>query len=322
MDDLLRIENLNVRFQVNDGMLSAVNNFSMKLKRGEIYALVGESGCGKSTLAFSLMGLLDSDTSEISGKAFYKETELISATQTKMENIRGKEIGMIFQNPLDSLNPVYRSGSQVAEALLIDNIDKKSAWEQVLNLYKKVQIADAKRRIRSFPHELSGGMRQRVMIAMMMARNPNLLICDEPTTALDVTIEAQILGIIKDLKHEFQTTFLIITHNFGIVAEVADRIGVMYAGELIEEGDVFTIFDRPSHPYTKALLGALPRASKGRTHLKTIDGVVPRIIGNYEGCRFDNRCPHADETCRTIFPILEEFEEGHLVRCHKKESWK
>ena len=317
MEDILSIKNLNVDFSVKGGMLSAVHGVGFNIKKGEVYALVGESGCGKSTVAFSTMGLLEKDNSLVTGSIKFKGEEILEAQEKTLEKIRGKGIGMIFQNPLDSLNPVYRSGYQVREAILLDEKNHRKAWEQVEGLFKDVQIPDAKKRMQAFPHELSGGMRQRVMIAMMLSRNPELLICDEPTTALDVTIEAQILNIIRRLRDEYNTAFLIITHNFGIVAELADRIGVMYAGELIEEGDVFTIFDDPMHPYTRALLKALPRQSKHQGRLETIEGVVPRILGEYKGCRFCNRCPFADEVCRTESPEGKTIEEGHTVRCHK-----
>ena len=234
-----------------------------------------------------------------------------------MEKIRGKEIGMIFQNPLDSLNPVYTVGSQVAEAIELDKVDKQEAWNRVIELFKDVKMPDAEERAKSFPHELSGGMRQRVMIAMMISRNPELLIADEPTTALDVTIEAQILAIIKDLKEQFNTAVMLITHNFGLVAEVADKIGVMYAGEMVETGDVFEIFKNPVHPYTRLLMAALPRKTKDEGRLQTIEGNVPRITEKKPGCRFANRCPYATEKCKTEDPPMTMVGEDHMVRCHE-----
>lgn len=316
MKPLIEIKNLSVSFDVGDGMLSAVHDLSLAIEKGSVYALVGESGCGKSTTAYSVIRLLNEETTEVTGEILFKDRNLLGLSRREMEGVRGKEIGMIFQNPLDSLNPVYRSGTQVAEAIQIDQVSRTEAWEKVVELYRQVQIPDAQRRARSFPHELSGGMRQRVMIAMMLSRMPELLICDEPTTALDVTIEAQILEIIKALKAEFDTAFLVITHNFGVVAEIADKIGVMYAGQLIEEGDVFTIFDNPLHPYTRALLRALPRQSKKQGLLETIEGVVPRILGDHPGCRFANRCAHARELCRTTPPPRLEVAPGHFIRCH------
>lgn len=322
MDKLLEINDLNVGFHVQGGTLSAVHGLSLAIGRGEIYALVGESGCGKSTAAFSIMGLLDKEDSEVSGSVVFKDKELLGIPESELYSVRGKEIGMIFQNPIDSLNPVYRSGAQVSEAIVIDGISRTDAWNRVLDLYRDVQIPDPEKRAYSFPHELSGGMRQRVMIAMMLSRAPELLICDEPTTALDVTIEAQILDIIRRLRDEHQTSFLVITHNFGIVAEIADRVGVMYAGELIEEGSVYTIFDDPKHPYTAALMRSLPRKSKHEGRLATIEGVVPRILGESKGCRFANRCPFADEGCKESAPEKRWIEEGHMVCCHKAEVLK
>ena len=319
MENLLTIKALNVGFKVQGGTLSAVQDLSFSVRKGEIYALVGESGCGKSTAAYSVMGLLEKETALTSGSVDFKGKELLGMPEPELETIRGKEIGMIFQNPIDSLNPVYKSGNQVSEAILLDQVSKPDAWNRVLDLYQEVKIPDAEKRALSFPHELSGGMRQRVMIAMMLSRQPELLICDEPTTALDVTIEAQILDIIRRLRDESQTAFLVITHNFGIVAEIADRVGVMYAGELVEEADVFTIFDEPNHPYTQALMKALPRQSKHQGRLMTIEGVVPRILGEAEGCRFANRCPYRTDQCEKETPKPVFVKNNHLVRCHRAE---
>ncbi len=319
MEKLIDIKGLSVGFRVQGGTLSAVHDVSFSIGKGEIYALVGESGCGKSTAAYSIMGLHDRETATVTGSIDFKGKELVGLSEREFEKIRGHEIGMIFQNPIDSLNPVYKSGSQVSEAILLDGLTKTEAWNKVIDLYHEVKIPDADKRATSFPHELSGGMRQRVMIAMMLSRNPELLICDEPTTALDVTIEAQILDIIRRLRDEFRTSFLVITHNFGIVAEIADRVGVMYAGELVEEADVYTIFDEPKHPYTSALMKSLPRQSKREGRLATIDGVVPRILGESAGCRFANRCPYKTEECETKAPEATWIKEGHLVRCHRAE---
>ena len=322
MNKILDIKDLKVNYAVQEGMLSAVNGVDLSIGKGEIYALVGESGCGKSTVAFSIMGLLDRDRALTSGSISYKGEELIDAPRKTMEGIRGKEIGMIFQNPMDSLDPVYRAGTQVEEALLLDKMDRVSAWNRVLELFRDVRIPDEEKRTKSFPHELSGGMRQRVMIAMMLARRPNLLICDEPTTALDVTIEAEILDIIRRLRDEHGTSFLVITHNFGIVAELADRIGIMYAGELVEEGDVFTIFDHACHPYTRGLLKSLPRIFKKEGRLATIEGTVPRIIQGFTGCRFANRCEYCEERCVNETPVRVDTGDGHKVLCHRWEEFR
>ncbi|MBR5981414.1 MAG: ABC transporter ATP-binding protein, partial [Firmicutes bacterium] len=285
-EELLRLEHLSIDYKVKGGYLSAVNDVNLSVHRGEILAVVGESGCGKSTIAHSIMNLLPGGNEEIEGKIIFKGDDLRTYSRRQMEAIRGKDIGMIFQNPLDSLNPVYKTGKQVEEAILLDGIDRVQAWNKVLDLYRDVKMPDAEVRANSFPHELSGGMRQRVMIAMMLSRNPELLIADEPTTALDVTIEAQILEIIKDLKKTYDTAIMLITHNFGLVAEVADKIAVMYAGEVIEYGDVYEIFEKPLHPYTTLLMKALPRKTKHEGRLQTIDGNVPRILDKKPGCRF------------------------------------
>lgn len=316
-EELLRLENLSIDYKVKEGYLSAVKDVNFSINKGEIFAVVGESGCGKSTVAHSIMNLLPGGNETITGKVIFKGRDLREATEKEMEKIRGKEIGMIFQNPLDSLNPVYTVGSQVAEAIELDKVDKTEAWNRVVELFKDVKMPDAEERAKSFPHELSGGMRQRVMIAMMISRNPELLIADEPTTALDVTIEAQILAIIKALKEQFNTAVMLITHNFGLVAEVADKIGVMYAGEMVETGDVFEIFKNPVHPYTRLLMAALPRKTKNEGRLQTIEGNVPRITEKKPGCRFANRCPYATEKCKTEDPPMVMVGEDHMVRCHE-----
>ncbi len=316
-EELLRLENLSIDYKVKEGYLSAVKDVNFSINKGEIFAVVGESGCGKSTVAHSIMNLLPGGNETITGKVIFKGRDLREATEKEMEKVRGKEIGMIFQNPLDSLNPVYTVGSQVAEAIELDKVDKTEAWNRVVELFKDVKMPDAEERAKSFPHELSGGMRQRVMIAMMISRNPELLIADEPTTALDVTIEAQILAIIKALKEQFNTAVMLITHNFGLVAEVADKIGVMYAGEMVETGDVFEIFKNPVHPYTRLLMAALPRKTKNEGRLQTIEGNVPRITEKKPGCRFANRCPYATEKCKTEDPPMVMVGEDHMVRCHE-----
>ena len=315
-EELLRLEHLSIDYKVKYGYLSAVNDVNCVLNKGEVFAIVGESGCGKSTVAHSIMNLLPGGNEEITGKIIFKGNDLRECTRPEMEKIRGKEIGMIFQNPLDSLNPVYTVGDQTAEAILLDNVSKEEAWNRVLKLFKDVKMPDAEERMKSFPHELSGGMRQRIMIAMMLSRNPELLIADEPTTALDVTIGAQILEIMKELKRQFNTAIMLITHNFGLVAEIADRIGVMYAGEMIESGDVFEIFRNPTHPYTRLLMQALPRKTKKEGRLQTIDGSVPRITEKKPGCRFANRCPYAVDKCFNETPEAVFVSEDHYCRCH------
>ena len=317
-DNILRIENLSVDYKIRAGYLSAVNDVSLSIPRGSVFALVGESGCGKSTIAHTVMRLSIDKNEKISGKIYFEDRDLLALSEREMEKIRGKHIGMIFQNPLDSLNPVYRSGTQVAEALQLDGMSAQEARERVIQLYRDVQIPNPKDRIEAFPHELSGGMRQRVMIAMMLARNPQLLIADEPTTALDVTVEAQILEILKEMCAKYNASVLLITHNFGIVAEIADVIGIMYAGELVEVGEVNEIFNNPVHPYSRALLKALPTLKKSEGRINAIEGIVPQILEKKPECRFANRCPYADEECRNSSPQARNIAIGHMVRCHKR----
>ena len=315
-EELLKLEDLSIQYKVKDGYLSAVNGVNCTINKGEVFAIVGESGCGKSTVAHSIMKLLPGSNAEVTGKIIFKGKNLLEMNEEKIESVRGKEIGMIFQNPLDSLNPVYTVGGQIAEAIALDHVDRVEAWNRVIELFKSVKMPDAEERVKSFPHELSGGMRQRVMIAMMLSRYPELLIADEPTTALDVTIEAQILEIMCELKEKYNTAIMLITHNFGLVAEIADRIGIMYAGEMVETGDVFEIFENPKHPYTKLLMQALPRKTKTEGRLQTISGSVPRITEKKPECRFANRCPLAQDICFQASPQTVMVKEDHMCRCH------
>ncbi len=319
-EELLQLNKLCVDYKVKEGYLSAVKNVSFSINKGEIFAIVGESGCGKSTIAHSILRLLPEHNEIIKGNIFFNGEDINKYSDSQLERVRGKQIGMIFQNPLDSLNPVYTTGYQVAEGIMLDNVSKEEAWNRVINLYNDVKMPDAQKRAQSFPHELSGGMRQRVMIAMMLARTPQLLIADEPTTALDVTIEAQILNIIKTIRDEFNTAVMLITHNFGLVAEVADKVAVMYAGEVVEQGSVFDIFDNPKHPYTKLLMKALPRKSKFEGRLQTIDGSVPRLTKNNPGCRFENRCPFVMDICKTKDPERRIVTESHSFNCHLEKG--
>ena len=315
-EELLRIEDLSVDYKIEGGFLSAVNKVSFSIEKGKVMALVGESGCGKSTIAHTVMRLSLDHNETIGGHIYFDGKDLLALKEPEMEKIRGKEIGMIFQNPLDSLNPVYRSGTQVEEGLRLDGINGAEAKKKVLQLFKDVQIPNPESRVEAFPHELSGGMRQRVMIAMMLARNPKLLIADEPTTALDVTVEAQVLRIMKEMCEKEHAAVLLITHNFGIVAEIADRVGIMYAGEIVEEGEVHEIFRNPMHPYSKALLSALPRQKKTEGRIDTIEGSVPRITAKEDKCRFANRCPLAQEKCLRSRPESREISPGHTACCH------
>ncbi|HYF84193.1 MAG TPA: ABC transporter ATP-binding protein [Clostridia bacterium] len=316
MNTLLDVKKLSIDFKTSNGIVKAVEDVNFKINEKEIFALVGESGCGKSTIAFSLMRLLAKNGMIADGNIYFKGKDVLKLTEKEMFSFRGKEIGMIFQNPLDSLNPVMTVGGQVLESLLLDNITREKAWQKVIEVFEDVRIPDSKERIKSYPFELSGGMRQRAMISMMISRKPLLLIADEPTTALDVTIQAQILKVIKRLKDEFNTSVLLITHDFGVVAETADRIGVMYAGNLVEMGEVFEVFENPLHPYTKLLMQALPTISKKEGRLVTIPGMVPNLINPPDGCRFSNRCPQKKDICTKIKPDFKEYPQEHYCSCH------
>ncbi len=319
-DALLQLQQLSVDYKVKGGYLSAVHDVNLSIGKGEIFALVGESGCGKSTVAHSILSLLNGGNAKTSGRILFHDQNLNGLRAREIEKIRGGKIGMIFQNPLDSLNPVYTVGRQVMEAIQLDGADKSSTRERALELFREVKLPDPENCLERFPHELSGGMRQRVMIAMMISRKPELLIADEPTTALDVTIEANILRILKELRDENGTSILLITHNFGLVAEIADRIGVMYAGELIETGNVYEVFRNPQHPYTRLLMKALPKHSKREGRLETIDGTVPRITEIRSECRFSGRCPYAKERCRKETPIMRMVGDDHMCSCFLTEG--
>lgn len=316
MKTLLDVKNLSIDFKTSNGIVKAVEDVNFQINEKEIFALVGESGCGKSTIAFSLMKLLAKNGMIVDGNINFNGKDVLELTEKEMFAFRGKEIGMIFQNPLDSLNPVMTVGKQTLESLLLDNITPENAWKRVIEIFEDVRIPDSKERMKSYPFELSGGMRQRVMISMMIARKPQLLIADEPTTALDVTIQAQILKVIKRLKDEFNTSVLLITHDFGVVAETADRIGVMYAGNLVEMGEVFEVFENPLHPYTRLLMQALPTINKKDGRLVTIPGMVPNLINPPEGCRFANRCPQKEDICTKTKPDFKERSQGHYCACH------
>ena len=313
-EKILQVKDLSVSFS---GGVQAVSKVSFDLNRGETFALVGESGCGKSTTARAIMRLIRAPGRITGGEVYFEGKELLGLSEKEMTAVRGKNIGMIFQNPLDSLNPVYTSGSQVAEGLIVDKMEKGEAWALVEETFRDVKIPDAEKRVKSYPHEISGGMRQRVMIGMMLCRHPKLLIADEPTTALDVTIQAGIIELMNDLRRKYDTAVLMITHDFGIVADMADRVGVMYAGEIVELGDVFTIFDHPLHPYTRLLMKALPVITKKEGRLETIPGTVPDLSKPIQGCRFADRCPDACDACRQYSPAMVEAEPGHLCACHR-----
>jgi len=314
--NLLEVSGLRVEFHTRTGNVQAVRDVSFELSNGEVFALVGESGCGKSTTALSIIRLVPVPGRITGGSILFEGKNLLSLAESTMMQYRGKEIGMIFQNPLVALNPVYRTGFQVQEAVMLDNVTRAEAWCAAIRVLKNVKLPDTEERAKSFPHELSGGMRQRAMIGMMISRFPKLLIADEPTTALDVTIQAQILELLMELRRQNNMSVLIITHDLGIVADIADRVGVMYAGSLVEQGDVFEIFENPFHPYTRLLLKALPRGTKEEGRLETISGSVPNLSNLPGGCPFHPRCPYRLDVCAVKEPEVVEVGPGHRVRCH------
>ena len=318
--ELLRVEELTVVYETGRGTVRAVNGVSLQVDRGEVLALVGESGCGKSTVALAIMRLVPPPGEIAGGRIGLEGRDLLGLGDAALAGIRGKRIAMIFQNPLVSLNPVYRAGSQVKEAIALDQAARLDAWRKAVDIMGQVRIPDAAERALSYPHELSGGMRQRVMTGMMISRSPDLLIADEPTTALDVTIQAQVLELLLDLRRRNQMSLLIITHNLGVVAEIADRVAVMYAGSIVEQADVFDLYERPLHPYTRLLMRALPRLAKGEGRLETIPGNVPNLVDTITGCVFHPRCPQRLPVCAVTVPRARPAGPARQVACHLLEA--
>ena len=313
---LLLIEGLVTTFRMRGGAGNAVDDVRLEIARGETVGLVGESGCGKSMTAMSVMGLLPDTAKITAGKIDFAGEDLAKYTRSQMLKITGDRISMIFQEPMTSLNPVKTVGHQVREAILLhQKVSRKVAKEKVIDIFKKVGIPEPERRYGQYPHQLSGGLRQRVMIGMAMVCSPDLLIADEPTTALDVTIEAQILRLMRKLQEEQGASILMITHNLGVVAEICDRVYVMYAGQVVEQADVRTLFKSPSHPYTVGLMKSLPRLREGQERLASIRGMVPSLSHMPKGCRFSPRCDHACDRCRTEAPPLTDLGGGHKARC-------
>src|SRR3954470_3808512 len=324
---LLDVADLRTYFYLRHSILKAVDGVSFALKQHETLAIVGESGCGKSMTALSLMRLIPEPPGKIvAGAVMLDGTDLLKLDEPAMRQVRGKEISMIFQEPMTSLNPVMTVGNQIAEALLLhEGLSRKDALRRAVDILKLVRMPEAEQRLKEYPHQLSGGMRQRVMIAMALACNPKVLIADEPTTALDVTIQAQILDIILDLQKKLGTAVILITHDLGVVAETAQRVIVMYAGKKVEEASVEELFARPLHPYTHGLMASIPRLElmrggrETKKRLQEIPGIVPALTHLPPGCTFAPRCPFADERCRSVAPAYEEKRPGHWAACWHSE---
>jgi peptide/nickel transport system ATP-binding protein len=321
VSDLLALEHVDVGFATEDGRVSAVSDVSLSVSEGEIFGLVGESGCGKTTLALALMGLLPV-TAHVAGSVRFQGLELLGLPPDELRKLRGDRISMIFQDPMTSLDPTFPVGEQVAETITAHrDVDDAQARERALELLGGVGIPEPERRFGDAPHRLSGGMRQRVVIATALANEPALVLADEPTTALDVTIQAQVLDLLRDLRTRLQTTIVLITHDLGVVAQICDRVGVMYAGQLVEVAPVSEIFRSPRHPYTQALLAALPTQQQVPGSLRVIPGRVPNLADPPPGCRFSTRCPYVMDVCATVPPLGHETDE-HLIACWLSEATK
>ncbi len=318
-DRLLEVQGLKTYFYTEDGVVPAVDGVDFSIDRGETLGIVGESGCGKSVTSLSIMRLIPDPPGKIvDGEIFFEGSDLLKKTEAEMRKIRGNDISMIFLEPMTSLNPVFTIGNQIIEAIVLhQNLDKGAAREKAIEMLRLVGIPSPEKRVDEYPHQLSGGMRQRVMIAMALSCNPKLLIADEPTTALDVTIQAQILDLMRHLRDEFGTSIMLITHDLGVIAELAERVVVMYAGKIVERADVKLLFGDPMHPYTLGLLGSIPKLTEQQSRLQVIDGVVPDPAFMPQGCRFHPRCKEVQEICRVEEPELVKRTPGHEVACWK-----
>ena len=325
---ILEIQDLKTHFFSRDGVAKAVDGVSYSVNRGETLGVVGESGCGKSVTALSVLRLIPDPPGKIVGGTIkFNGVDLLTLPPKKMQSIRGNDISMIFQEPMTSLNPVLTVGHQISEAIILhQGLSNREAMNKAVEMLKLVRIPDPERRVREYPHQMSGGMRQRVMIAMALSCNPKVLIADEPTTALDVTIQAQILDLILELQAKLGTAIMLITHSLGVVAETAQRVVVMYAGRKVEEAPVGDLFDRPLHPYTVGLMNSVPRLSEaakadpGQMRLTEIPGIVPSLLNLPAGCTFAPRCTYATDRCRTEYPPLEQKRPGHWVACWESDK--
>ena len=318
MKTLLEIKNLKTHFFTHEGTVKAVDGVSFKINQGETLGIVGESGSGKSVTALSVMRLIPHPPGKIvGGEIYFEGKDLLKLDDKEIRKMRGKKISMIFQEPMTSLDPVFTIGHEIGEVIqLHQGLNKEEVRKKSMEILKIVGMPDVEKRIDNYPHELSGGMRQRVMIAMALSCNPTLLIADEPTTALDVTIQAQILRLINDLKDKFGASVMLITHDLGVIAEMCDNVAVMYAGNIVEYTDVYTLFNNPLHPYTKGLNKSMPRMNVEAEHLDAIPGTVPNLLDLPSGCPFHPRCNLSFKKCVEEMPELIEIENSHLVRCH------
>ena len=320
-DSILEVKNLGISFRTEDGKAVAVNGVDFTLNKGETLGIVGESGCGKSVSSLAILGLLPEPPAKIeSGSIMFKGEDLLKKSDEQMQAIRGNEISMIFQEPMTSLNPLYTVGNQISEVIrLHQNLDATATREKCIEMLSLAGIPSPEKRIQSYPYEMSGGMRQRVMIAMALACNPEILIADEATTALDVTIQVQILELMNELQRRFNTAIMMITHDLGVIAEMAHRVMVIYAGEVVEQADVYSIFDDPLHPYTRGLLSSIPVLDELKEELNAIKGMVPSPFDLPQGCSFNPRCPDARDICTSRAPELFNHQ-GRQVRCFKYSS--
>ncbi len=316
MDELLKVNNLKTNFYTDDGVVRAVNDVSFSVKPGQILGIVGESGCGKSVTSISIMRLIQDPGKIDGGEVLFKEENLLNFSEGQMKKIRGNDISMIFQEPMSALNPVFTVSDQLGEAIkLHQGLNTKEAEEKALEMLKRVGIPRPEAILNEYPHSLSGGMCQRVMIAMALSCNPDLLIADEPTTALDVTIQAQILNLIKELKDDYNSSIMLITHDLGVIAEMSDHVIVMYTGRIVENTDVVTLFKNPRHPYTIGLINSRPDIKEELKELKAIPGSVPNLLEMPVGCSFHPRCEYKSEKCEQEPPPMVELNENHKVRC-------
>ncbi len=320
MSDILKIEDLVIQYDTDSGCVHALNGLSLTLREGETLGLVGETGAGKTTLARSIMGLIQCPPGKIvSGKILYRGEDLLTMKEKHRQSIRGKEISMIFQDPMTSLNPVTTVGNQIAEAVMAhEKIGKKKAWEKALEMLETVGIS--RERANDYPHQFSGGMKQRVIIAISLVLNPKILLADEPTTALDVTIQAQVLDTIQDLRKKLDMSMILITHDLGIVAQTCEQVAIIYGGEVVEYADVFTIFENRMHPYTQGLFNSIPKLNEDVNRLVPIEGLMPDPTNLPTGCKFCTRCQYATDRCREEHPEMIDVGNGHLVRCFRAEN--